>query len=108
MITITILIIALFLSTFLYLNNQISEINKSFQRSENLPAFKEETVEETVIDKYTLKDYNNRLAIYKNDEIIEVLDIQTITLPKKDKQLLFQGIESSSKQELLEIASCYY
>ena len=107
-ISIVILVIALFLSTFFYMSNQIKEINNSLQSIDNIPAFNENETKEPLQDKYTLKEHQSFLAIYKNDVLIEKLEISTVFLPEKDKQLLQEGINASSKQELLEIVSCYY
>lgn len=42
---------------------------------------------------YTLKSYRNCLALYKNEEIIEIYDnIILNNLPPKDKEILLNGI----------------
>ena len=46
---------------------------------------------------YTLKSYRNCVALYKNEEIIEIYDdIVLSNLPEKDKDNLKNGIEFES------------
>ena len=49
---------------------------------------------------YTLKAYNNTVALYKGEEILEVYDgIVLNTLPITDRNALSKGIDFQSRSE---------
>lgn len=66
-------------------------------------------VTQTLEAKYTLADYNGRLAIFENgnENPIEVFEIQTSSLPEGDKKMLKTGIQASSYEELLRLTEDY-
>ncbi len=52
-------------------------------------------------ETYTLKSYRNCVALYKNEEIIEIYDdIVLNNLPPNDKAILKSGIEFNSISEV--------
>ena len=79
-----------------------SKIN---EQNHDIPAFEES--EEIKTDVYCLKDYNGKIGIYKNEALVYTLDVYIFTLPEADKKLLADGIEVSTKKELLDIIEMY-
>ena len=61
-----------------------------------------------VEDVYCLKDYNGKIGIFKNEALVYTIDIYIFKLPEKDKKLLADGIEVSTKEELYELIELYY
>lgn len=66
-------------------------------------------VTQSVENKFTLADYNGRLAIFEkgSEKPIEVFEIQTSSLPEQDKEKLKTGIYASSYEELLRLTEDY-
>lgn len=66
-------------------------------------------VTQSVENKFTLADYNGRLAIFESgsEKPIEVFEIQTSSLPEQDKEKLIVGISASSYEELLRLTEDY-
>lgn len=59
-------------------------------------------------DIYTLKSYKNTVALYKNDEILEIYsDIVLNTLPETDIFLLSKGIVIENYSEINRILEDY-
>lgn len=106
MIFLVVLVVALFTSTFIILNNKIEDV--SIEAEATVPAFNETTDTVKEIDIFMLKEFNGKLGVYKNGDFQYDIDIYVSTLPEADKKLLSQGIEASSEQELNEIVSTYY
>ena len=56
--------------------------------------------EETSAAIYTLKSYRNCLALYENEEILEIYnDVVLYNLPPTDREVLSKGITFNSKEE---------
>ncbi len=99
--------VTLFVSAYLLLSNKIDQALTVEINSET-PTFNEIKTEETEKVQYLLKEYNGKLAVYKNNDFQYELDIYVFTLPEEDKKLLSKGISASSEQELNDIISSYY
>lgn len=58
---------------------------------------------------YTLKDYNGKLAVFKDEAQIpyEIFDVFTSNLPKKDREAVKKGIKANGKEEITKIISDY-
>lgn len=99
--------VTLFVSTYLLLSNKIDR-ELTLETNNDTPTFNEVKTEEAETVEYLLKEYNGKLAVYKNNDFQYELDIYVFTLPDEDKKLLSQGISVSSEQELNDIISSYY
>lgn len=49
---------------------------------------------------YTVKEYNNKIGIFKNDSLVYTMDTYIFTLPESDKRLLAEGIRVDTIEEL--------
>lgn len=60
-------------------------------------------------DTYILRDYNGKIALYKNSNNTpdEVFDIFTDSLPESDAKSLKRGITASTEQELQKLIESY-
>ncbi len=85
---------------------KINSLNKN-QKNDDLPVF-EETIDFDSKTSYILKEYNGKIGIFENEALIYTLDTYIFTLPEKDKKLLKDGIEVSTKEELYELIEEYY
>ena len=67
------------------------------------------TVSEKTIQKYILKDYKGRIAVFYDGSDIpnEIFEIYTRTLPAEDAKKLITGIEIDGVDELTDILSDY-
>ena len=102
------LTLILFTATFILLNSRIEKVNNKI-KEEALPVYKETMTTITNEENYTIKNFNDKIGIYLNGDFQYCIDnILISTLPEKDKQLLSDGINVTSKQELYEIISAYY
>ncbi len=56
-------------------------------------------------DYYTIKEYNGKVAVFKNNEVnpTTVFESYTSLLPEKDRQRLQNGIRVESKEELQKV-----
>ncbi len=52
---------------------------------------------------YILREYEGKIAVYREDELIDVTDISTKFLPENDRRDIENGIEISSRQELFRL-----
>ena len=82
------------------------KIDKIENKSEESIQVFDEVSQETAV--YKIKEYNGKIGIFENDALIYTLDVYLFTLPEKDKKLLSEGIQVSSKEELYEIIEEYY
>lgn len=78
----------------------------------NVADIKNDTVAVTTQkekETYILKDYNGKIALYKNSNNTpdEVFDIFTDSLPESDAKSLKQGITASTEQELQKLIENY-
>ncbi len=67
------------------------------------------TTSEKTIQKYILKDYNGRIAVfYQGSETPnEIFEIYTRTLPPEDAEKIERGIEIDGLDELSEMLTDY-
>jgi len=56
---------------------------------------------------YVVKNYNNRIGVYQNDELIRIVDVNIDTLPAEEQKLLQDGITVNSKEELAGVLENY-
>ncbi len=105
-----VLIISSILLSYFLLSDKILEINnKNITAEPDLPVY--ENTDDTIIEEnkiYMLKEYNGKIGVYENEALIYTLDTYVFTLPDVDKQLLRDGIITTSKTELYEIIEEYY
>ena len=106
----TLLIVTSILLSYLLLSDKILDLtaNKEINNTD-LPAFEsvdEEQIENTI--NYMLKEYNGKIGVYENESLIYTLDTYVFTLPEVDKQLLQEGIKTTSKTELYQLIEEYY
>ena len=106
----TVLIVTSILLSYLLLSDKILDLtaNKEINNTD-LPAFAsvdEEQIENTI--NYMLKEYNGKIGVYENESLIYTLDTYVFTLPEVDKQLLQEGIKTTSKTELYQLIEEYY
>ncbi len=90
-------LVSLFCLSVLYLN-----LNKDIE--------KQQTRQQIINDEYyTVKDYNGKIAVFKNSENIPitVYDSYTSLLPEYDKKLLKEGIRVKDTNELQKIIEDY-
>lgn len=95
----------LFLTVFFLLNNRISSLHTMIDSNEK-PVFNENVTVQT--DLYLIKEFDEKIGVFKNGDFQYYIDVYVFTLPENDKKLLNQGIEASSEQELNDILSSYY
>lgn len=95
----------LFLTVFFLLNNRISSLHTMIDSNEK-PVFNENVTVQT--DRYLIKEFDEKIGVFKNGDFQYYIDVYVFTLPENDKKLLNQGIEASSEQELNDILSSYY
>ena len=68
----------------------------------------DEITESLQIEKWTVKEYNGKIAVFDSNGILtETIDTYIKTLPKADRELLREGIEVESKKELYDIIEAY-
>ncbi|GHV16332.1 hypothetical protein FACS189425_00420 [Clostridia bacterium] len=56
---------------------------------------------------YTIKEYNSRIGVYENDELIRIVDIDVSSLRVQDVTRLKNGIKAKSKEEVASILEDY-
>ncbi len=56
-------------------------------------------------DYYTVKEYDGKVAVYKNNDTVPstVFDAYTSLLPEQDRELLKQGIRVKTDEELQKV-----
>jgi hypothetical protein len=55
-----------------------------------------------------VREYNGKIGIFsENNELIDIINVYTKTLPETDKRLLREGIRVTSKEELNSIIEDY-
>ncbi len=61
------------------------------------------------VKTYTLKEYNNNLGVFENDEInpTQIIEVDLTALPAYDQEILAQGIRVSSKKDLRQLIEDY-
>ena len=73
----------LFICSYLLLNSKINQMHP-LKISNESPTFNEIKNEEKN-ELYLIKEYNGKLAVYKNNDFQYELDIFVFTLPEEDK-----------------------
>lgn len=106
LIVIITLMLILFFTSFFMMNNRISTLHEA-KSEQDSPVFND-TPNVTEETEYLIKEFENKIGIYKNGDFQYLLDVYVFTLPEYDKKLLHQGITVSSEQELTDILSSYY
>ncbi len=106
LIFVTVMVLTLFLTVLLLLNNRITSLHQKNDIEE--PVFKDVSTEVETNDIYTIKEFEGKIGVYKNGDFQYLLDIYVFTLPEQDKKSLLSGITVSTEQELLDILSSYY
>ena len=57
---------------------------------------------------YTVKSYKGKIGIFgSRGELIQIIDVYTITLPKADREMLEEGIDIKNIDELRDIIEDY-
>ena len=90
------LIVTCFAVLFISINNDLTR--RSLQDNSDIVA-----------DYFTVKEYNGKVAIYKNDEIkpYVVYDAYVSLLPQQDIDLLKKGIVTDDKEYLQKVIEDY-
>ena len=70
-------------------------------------AFKENTETEEKIT-YTVKEYNGKIGVFKENALVYTMDVHVFTLSEYDKSLLACGIKVEGIDELYRILGEYY
>ncbi len=78
-----------------------SSNDTSIEVNQNIDTAIKETI------NYQIKEYNGKIAVYKNDSLIYTLDTFVFTLPESDKELLKNGITVNTIDELTKIIEEY-
>ena len=99
--------VTLFISFFVLTNNRINNIHEN-DNTEEKPVFNQTENSINHDSVYLIKEFNGKIAVYKDNDFQYQLEVYVITLPEKDKQLLQSGIVISGEQELNDILSSYY
>lgn len=75
----------------------------------NFDSTQPQKVQNTVEQHYILKEYNEKIAVFKvgEEEPAEVLSIYVSTLPVQDQMKLISGIEITSDAALRNILEDY-
>lgn len=96
----------------LYFGLKILNEIKSIKNDKDTPVFNEsiDKTDETIIEKdiYCIKEYNEKIGIYKNDALVYTIDKYLFTLPENDKKLLRDGIYTTDSEEFYKIIEQYY
>ncbi len=103
----TFLVITLFGAIFFSLNNKITNLHKE-DTNVDVPVFNESVTETPTKDTYMIKEFDGKIGVYKNGDFQYYIDVYVFTLPENEQKLLYQGIITSSEQELSDILSSYY
>lgn len=103
----TFLVITLFGAIFFSLNNKITNLHKE-DTNVDVPVFNESVTETPTKDTYMIKEFDGKIGVYKNGDFQYYIDVYVFTLPENEQKLLYQGITTSSEQELSDILSSYY
>ncbi len=89
-------LIAILVSLFIALGIMITTLVSLFKRDEQPQT------------RWVLHSYGNNIALYNNDEIIEVYGSVTLdTLPLKDRERLQNGIIFKTREEALSAIEDY-
>ena len=105
--SLTALIALVTIWSFASLNDKINEINSS-ENIQAVTVYKEIEVTNEEMPIYVIKEFDNKIGVFKDGDFQYYIDVYVSTLTEQDKNLLRQGIEASSEQEVNEILSCYY
>ena len=103
----TVITMTLFIITYFTLNNRISNMSEKNITADK-PVFNESITAESVENSYMIKEFEDKIGVFKNGDFQYYLDVYIFTLPEKEQKLLNQGIVVSSEQELFDILSSYY
>ena len=103
-----IIIMSVSLCYFL-LNNKLVNITTKNEISNDIEIPTINT-SDTVTAKveYELKEYNEKIGVFKNNALVYTIDTYVFTLPESDKQLLKKGIKVDSIEELEKLIEEYY
>jgi hypothetical protein len=72
----------------------------------NTPALTTPSPSDTNII-YTVKEYNSRIGVYENDELVRIVDIDVSGLRLQDAKELQKGIQVNSKEDVAAILEDY-
>jgi hypothetical protein len=56
---------------------------------------------------FLVKEYNSRIGVYRNGELIRILDIDTSSLRSADKEALSEGIPFETNAEVAQFIEDY-
>ncbi len=78
--------------------------------SDTEEVYAETRVETTVAaEKYTLRDFNGKLALFVGDETVpsEIFDVRTQSFGEVDRELLMKGITTDTEEEIRSLVEDY-
>ena len=65
-------------------------------------------ITESIKASWTVREYNNKIGVFnENGVLLEVIETYIKTLPKAEQELLREGFEVSTKEELYSIIEDY-
>ena len=96
-----------------YFGSKLSYTLENMDFTNDIPTFEEKDEEKPIIEQpstdiYCLKEYNGKIAIYKNEALIYTIDKFIFTLPDGDKKILKEGIYTTDLKEFYKIIEQYY
>lgn len=96
-----------------YFGSKISYTLENIDFTNDIPTFEEKDEEKPIIEQpstdiYCLKEYNGKIAIYKNEALVYTIDKFIFTLPDGDKKILKEGIYTTDLKEFYKIIEQYY
>ena len=96
-----------------YFGSKISYTLENMDFTNDIPTFEEKDEEKPIIEQpstdiYCLKEYNGKIAIYKNEALVYTIDKFIFTLPDGDKKILKEGIYTTDLKEFYKIIEQYY
>lgn len=99
----------------IYFGTKLSYKLDSIDFTVDIPVFEENNenkneppVQNPSTDIFCLKEYNGKIAIYKNEALVYTIDKFIFTLPDGDKKLLKEGIYTTDLKEFYKILEQYY
>ena len=105
--SVLVLLIVFSVWSFASFNSKIKEIDSN-ENVQAVTVYKEVEVVKEETPCYLVKEFDGKIGVFKNNDFQYYIDVYVYTLTEQDKNLLHQGIEASSEQEVNEILSCYY
>ena len=72
------------------------------------PESNNEALESSLNSVYIIKEHNGKIGIFNEDgELIDTLNVSTITLPLPERERLSNGIKLRSEKELYSLIENY-